>query len=496
MRHELVLLGLIAAWTPQAALAQRPPEPTPTAIVLRPAAEPRPALKYRLVPERSSLVPGNAAIFYHRAIQLALDRRMRFAAEDRVEGGARTETVDEQIANWVSGPIAKLPRQEARKQLDAFEAVLREIELGAARSTCDWELDQRQEGYSLLLPEIQEMRSLARLVALRSKLAILDGKPDEAMHWIEIGLVMGRHVSDGPNVIQALVGVAIDFVALRCLDDLIQVPGAPNLFWALADAPRPFIDMRHALEGERHLIDKELPGLNELDEGPWSLDRARRFADELQRKLFALTSSEPIGMEDSGTANEMAGLVRRLGIAAMSAKIYPEAKKALITQGRPAVDVEAMPVIQVAVLYSVQEYQRLLDEAYKWIHVPYWQSYDKVDHSIQRSADQKLANPLLAMFQTLIPGLNAVRLAAIRLDRQLDALQCIEAIRLYAAAHGGTLPPSLEVLQDAPAPIDPLTGKLFSYSVDGDSATLSAPLPPGGPNHPNYALRYVLKLAR
>ena len=59
------------------------------------------------------------------------------------------------------------------------------------------------------------MRSLARLVALRARLAILDGKTDEAMHWIEIGLVMGRHVSQGPILIQALVGVAIDWSMTR-----------------------------------------------------------------------------------------------------------------------------------------------------------------------------------------------------------------------------------------------------------------------------------------
>ena len=117
--------------------------------------------------------------------------------------------------------------------------------------TCDWEFDQRQEGYSLLLPEIQQMRSLARLVALRTRLAIVDGKTGEAMHWIETGLVMGRHVSQGPIVIQALVGVAIEAVLTRCLEDLIQAPGTPSLYWALADRPRPFIDMRYPMEGER-----------------------------------------------------------------------------------------------------------------------------------------------------------------------------------------------------------------------------------------------------
>src|SRR3954447_7446724 len=57
--------------------AQRPPDPPPTVITLRPAGEPVPALKYQLVPERNSLVPGNAALFYHRAIQLLLENRVR-----------------------------------------------------------------------------------------------------------------------------------------------------------------------------------------------------------------------------------------------------------------------------------------------------------------------------------------------------------------------------------------------------------------------------------
>ena len=76
----------------------------------------------------------------------------------------------------------------------------------------------------------------------------------------------------------------------------------------------------------------------------------------------------------------------------------------------------------------------------------------------------------------------------------LDALQCIEAIRLYAAAHAGKLPARLEDITEAPAPLDPATGHPFIYEVVGDSATLSAPLPPGGHNHPSHAIRYVLKL--
>ena len=66
----------------------------------------------------------------------------------------------------------------------------------------------------------------------------------------------------------------------------------------------------------------------------------------------------------------------------MVAKIYPEARRALIAQGRPEAQVEAMPVVQVAALYTIQEYQRMRDDSYKWMNVPYWQSYNRVDRSI------------------------------------------------------------------------------------------------------------------
>ena len=74
-----------------------------------------PALKYRLVPERRALVPGNAATFYHRGIQLVIQRRASDAAVEKPQGKPRQESAEEQIANWVSGPISGIPRDEARK---------------------------------------------------------------------------------------------------------------------------------------------------------------------------------------------------------------------------------------------------------------------------------------------------------------------------------------------------------------------------------------------
>ena len=489
MRQMIVPFAffLLTAGIPDLAPAQPPSEPAATTLTIRPAVEPRPALKYRLVPDRAELVPGNAAVFYHRAIQMALVRRSYLDKDRKAKKAApdRGELTDELISGWLNVPIAEMPLAQANEMLEVFRLALAEVELGAKRSNCDWEFDHRPEGISLLLPEIQESRSVARLVALKARVAIVEGRLDEAIHAIEDGLVMGRHVAKGPFLIQALVGIAIDNTMIKCLEDFVQAPGAPSLYWALADRPRPFIDLREPMAGERDLLEKEIPGLLDLDRGVWGIDRARTFADELQRKLFWFESGRAEGSDS-----------QRLGIAAMTLKIYPEARRALIAQGRPEAEVDAMPVVQVASLYCYHEYRRFLDDLYKWFQLPYWQSVGRFDRLAVNPAGRAMDNPLLAMFASIVPGLGSVRLSALRLDRQLDAIQCVEAIRLDAAAHGGKLPASLDAITDFPAPIDPATGKAFTYAAEGDTATLSAPMLAGGPNASQYAIRYVLKLAR
>ena len=78
----------------------------------------------------------------------------------------------------------------------------------------------------------------------------------------------------------------------------------------------------------------------------------------------------------------------------------------------------------------------------------------------------------------LIPSVTSVQIAQLRRDRNLDAIQCIEAIRIYIAGHG-KLPAGLDRIIEAPVPLDPASGKPFSYQVEGEGAILSASYPPG-----------------
>ena len=57
-----------------------------------------------------------------------------------------------------------------------------------------------------------------------------------------------------------------------------------------------------------------------------------------------------------------------------------------------------------------------------------------------------------------------VRILANRLDTDLAALQCVEAIRSYAASHVGQLPQTLAEIKEVPVPNDPASGAAFRYT--------------------------------
>ena len=98
------------------------------------------------------------------------------------------------------------------------------------------------------------------------------------------------------------------------------------------------------------------------------------------------------------------------------------------------------------------------------------------------------------MERQIKPAHDRALLTMKKLDRQAAALQCIEALRLYAGAHNSSLPEKLGEITEAQVPDDPIIGKPFGYSRMGANAVLEAPLPEGG--NAKDAMRYELKLRK
>jgi len=96
----------------------------------------------------------------------------------------------------------------------------------------------------------------------------------------------------------------------------------------------------------------------------------------------------------------------------------------------------------------------------------------------------------------LLPAVEKVFEARTRLDRKVALLRCVEAVRLYAAAHDGKPPAALADIKEVPVPADPLTGKPFDYKADGDQATLTARPPAGQQPNPGNMIVYQLTIKR
>ncbi len=120
-----------------------------------------------------------------------------------------------------------------------------------------------------------------------------------------------------------------------------------------------------------------------------------------------------------------------------------------------------MPAVQAAALYTFQQYEQFRDDFFKWTSLPYYQGYKGMEDSVAGNRARTDRKMLFKLFTMLIPAVRSCGCAFALSERRLDAIQCIEAIRLYAALHGGKLPSRLEDISEAPVPADAATGKPF-----------------------------------
>ncbi len=154
-----------------------------------------------------------------------------------------------------------------------------------------------------------------------------------------------------------------------------------------------------------------------------------------------------------------------------------------------------MPAVQVAALHTFREYEKYRDDFFKWTSLPFYQGYHGMDEWTADNRSRTEGKYLYKLFTMLIPAVRSCGLSLALSERRLDAIQSIEAVRLYAAVHG-KLPSRLEEITEAPVPLDSATGKPFEYRVNGNRATITAPFSPGGVNVPQHRINYELNLTR
>jgi len=93
----------------------------------------------------------------------------------------------------------------------------------------------------------------------------------------------------------------------------------------------------------------------------------------------------------------------------------------------------------------------------------------------------------------LKPAHDRTLFIAKRMDTNLNALQCVEAIRHYAATHDGRLPETLADMSDIKLPIDLMNERAFGYQRTATGAVLQADVPKGGQEHDIIRYQVILK---
>ncbi len=228
---------------------------------VRPAPAPKPALRYRLLPELKEMHPGNPIQNYMKCI---MEQKKFFFDEEAFQHREKLLTK----------PLKELPAQELPYD-GRFE--LRQADWAARLDTPDWQvlLKLKADGIEVLLPEVQAIRALHRALQVRFRAEIAQGRFDDAIRTAKTFFAMSRHLGEHPTLIGDFIGMAIARVAIFHLEKMLDQPGCPNLYWALTNLPSPLIPLDKGMEGERVMLQWVFRDLNDRD--PMSQDQLNKF---------------------------------------------------------------------------------------------------------------------------------------------------------------------------------------------------------------------------
>jgi hypothetical protein len=435
------------------------PDPTETVIRLQvsPMAASRPALKYQLLPELRETYPGQVV---HNFLKCYAEQHNLFFNKDTVEKREK----------YLVMPLADLPLKELR---DYGGNAVKQAHYAARLDTVDWQILSiiRRDGMYTLLPEIQQMRTLAAVLKVRFRVEVAERRFDDAIRTAKTIFALGRALGDHPTLISGLVGVAVCYVGIGPLEEMIGQPGCPNLYWALTNLPQPLVDYRKGVQGERFILGVDLAALD---------DPAPKGAEELKRVVVRLR--EVFRFE-----NPKQDAAEYVAEKAADAAHVKAARKRLTDVGLPAKHVAAYLPEQVVLVDEKLTYEAERDEVAKAALLPH--------HEMERVlAGVKVKKAEEGLLLGFVPSTMKVKLSHTRLAQRLAMLRVVEALRLHAAEKGA-FPATLADVQ-VPLPADQFTGKAFEYKLEGGKAHLKGAVPAGYEKNGSFNVRYELTLRK
>jgi hypothetical protein len=371
-------------------------------------------------------------------------------------------------------PLAALKTQDLE---DYSGFALRQADYAARLDQPDWQvlLKVKTDGVALDIPEVQQIRALASALRVRFRFEAANARFDDAIRTVKTMFAIARHLGEHPTLVGNLVGCSIAQSAIGTLDEMLQQPGCPNLYWALANLPEPLVRRDKGIEGERALVLTEFRDLNQS--APMSPEQLKKVVTHLDLLIGA------------GKPPEAAKGVRaRLDALAKNEENVRAGRRRLIETGLAEDRLREFPAEQIVLLDEKREFEARRDEIMKLMALPTWQA-EALFHRAVPAREPGLFDA------ALLEGVYGTSLVHARLDQRIKLLRHIEALRLYAADHNGTLPAKLSEIS-VPLPDDPFTGKPFRYEATVTTAHLHGTPPPTMQSDAAYHVSYELTVRK
>lgn len=444
----------------------------PVQITLYPSFAPKPALKYKLLPDRINQIQGNAAVYYGKV-----------RAEESVFFYRSKEMWHNIYGRWQEAPLRELVKEKAR--ISTGRSIEFCLDRAARCRYCDWQMPIGDVPfYHTLLPQLQQIRQLSNMMSAKARIAIAHKRYDEAMHLFQMNHAMARHVNESEFVVGSLIGMAICGVMDKQVLEFIQQPDTPNLYWALTALPTPMIDFRKSAELETHGFALTYPELVNREGVTWPKMYGGRRSPELWktppfqrtpdewRKLFHAVMKEGFSMISNNDKGKKK-LKSEKELDQECKLLFGKAKEILIKNGLRLQQVEKMTIHEAALHYIAYRYQVECEEVVAFFNLPYPTAKRMMDQSYKRFEKESKDVDIERVIRCMLPGLFVAKAVQTRLDREIAVLRVLEALRIHAAHNKGTLPEKLEDITKVPVPNDPVTQKAFGYKLENGKAHLS-----------------------
>lgn len=434
------LLGQGLSTTPVASMSSRQDQVAEVKVTASPI--PIPAMKYRLTFSETDLEYGDAAPVYYRAFlmfsSVKVNRQLDRAKLDQ----------------WLTMPLSELPIQEVEKYTEMYRSALRELSSATHYSTVRWGYENALrdadgvELYQILLPEVQEAAEVSLILNLKIRTQLAKRDFDGALQTLREGFGFSKHLLEGKFIVSQLVALNVEKNLYQRLRDWQEIPGSPNLYWAIAQLTQPRYDVRRAIRFELDASRSSFGIVSDEALKPRSKEEWKKFYDNSSRQLRALVKA---------TNNDLDGMQKN-GIDPVPfielVQAYSAAKQNLTTWGYSESEIEKMPVIQAVVLQTKLAHDYIFSEYEKITYLPYNRYNEELSKVTEKLNSEgyfqaESTREIFPIARMVMPGLLQVLVTEIEAKTRLYEIQLIEGLRDYAATQK-KFPASLEQLSLLP----------------------------------------------